>query len=204
MLLKIHPDNPELRKVKKTVEVINKSGVIVYPTDSVYAFGCDIFDTQAIEKICRLKQLPLNHVHLTFICSDISQLARYSAHIETNVFKLIKEYTPGPITFIVKASNDTPRILKNKKKQIGIRIPDNNIAQAIIHELGRPLLSSSLKTDDPEFPYYTDVDEIVDDWMKRVDLIIDGGPGLDDPSTVVDCTGDEITLIREGLVEVDL
>lgn len=198
MLLKINPDNPEGRKIKQVVESLQKGGIIIYPTDTVYGLGCDIFNPKAVEKICRLRGLKPEKAMLSFICEDISQVSDYAYQIDNEVFKVLKKNLPGPFTFVLRANNTVPKLFKNRKRTIGIRIPENNIARTIVQELGRPILSISLKSDDEILEYFTDPTDIFDDFKKLVDIVIDGGIGNNNPSTVVDCTGDELEIIRQG------
>ncbi len=198
MLLKINPDNPEGRKIKQVVESLQKGGVIIYPTDTVYGLGCDIFNPKAVEKICRLRGLKPEKAMLSFICEDISQVSDYAYQIDNEVFKVLKKNLPGPFTFVLRANNTVPKLFKNRKRTIGVRIPENNIARTIVQELGRPILSISLKSDDEILQYFTDPTDIYDDFKKLVDIVIDGGIGNNNPSTVVDCTGDELEIIRQG------
>lgn len=199
MLLKINAENPSDRKIRQAVEILEKGGVIIYPTDTVYGLGCDIFNHKAVERICQLRRLNPAKANLTFICSNISQLSSYASQIDNDVFKVLKHNLPGAFTFILKANNKVPKLFKNKKKTIGVRIPNNNIALAIIEELGRPILSISLKSDDEITEYFTDASEIYDDFKKQVDLVIDGGVGNNMPSTIIDCTSGSPEVIREGL-----
>lgn len=197
MLLHIHPDNPQLRQIKTTVECLQRGGIIIYPTDTIYGLGCDILEHKAIEKICRIKNVDAKKAQLSFICSDLSHLSDYAKQIPTATFRLLKEYLPGPYTFILPASKMVPKILQSKKDTIGLRIPDNKIAQAIINELGRPILSASLPGEMVED--YTDPEIMYENFMNEVDIVIDGGIGGTEPSTVIDCTGQEPVVIREGL-----
>jgi tRNA threonylcarbamoyl adenosine modification protein (Sua5/YciO/YrdC/YwlC family) len=197
MLLHIHPDNPQLRQIKTTVECLQRGGIIIYPTDTIYGLGCDILEHKAIEKICRIKNVDPKKAQLSFICSDLSHLSDYAKQIPTATFRLLKEYLPGPYTFILPASKMVPKILQSKKDTIGLRIPDNKIAQAIINELGRPILSASLPGEMVED--YTDPEIMYENFMNEVDIVIDGGIGGTQPSTVIDCTGPEPVVIREGL-----
>ena len=199
MLLKINPDNPEQRKIQQVVDSLAKGGVIIYPTDTVYGLGCDITQPQAVEKICRLRNLDPAKAMLSFICSDISEVAAYSLPISTPVFKLMHKNLPGPFTFVLNSNNQVPKLFKNKKRTIGIHIPDHPIPLAIVKTLGRPILSLSLKSDDEVTEYFTDPEDFKDDFIKLVDFIVDGGNGKNVPSTVVDCTGEEPELIREGV-----
>lgn len=199
MLLEIHPQNPESRKVQQVVKTLERGGVIIYPTDTVYALGCDILNQKAVQQICRIRGLDPKKANLTFICSDISQLASYANQLDKDIFKTIKKNTPGPFTFILKANKQVPKVLQNKRKTIGVRIPDNQIALDIIEALDRPILSISLKNDDEILEYFTNASEIYDDFQKQVAIVIDGGVGQNVPSTVVDCTGSEPEIIREGV-----
>jgi len=197
MLLHLHPENPQIRNVKMVVECLLDGGVIVYPTDTIYGLGCDIFQHKAVERICRIKQVDPAKAQLSFICYDLSDLSNYTKSISTPLYRLLKNYLPGPYTFILPASKQVPKILKSRKDTIGLRIPDNIIARSLIHELGHPILSSSLPGQMVE--EYTDPDMIREKFESQVDIIIDGGIGGMVPSTVLDCTGDEPVLIRKGL-----
>lgn len=199
MLLHLHPENPQVRNVKMVVECLLDGGVIIYPTDTIYGLGCDIFQHKAVERICRIKQVDPAKAQLSFICYDLSDLSNYTKSISTPLYRLLKNYLPGPYTFILPASKQVPKILKSRKDTIGLRIPDNIIARSLIHELGHPILSSSLPGQMVE--EYTDPDMIREKFENQVDIIIDGGIGGMVPSTIVDCTGDEPVLIRKGLGE---
>lgn len=197
MLLKVHPDDPQPRHIRKTVEILRKGGVIIYPTDTLYGLGCDIFQHKAIERIARIKKLDPHKASFSFVCYDLSHLSDFSKQLSTPVFRLLKEYLPGPYTFILPASKQVPKILQSKKDTIGLRVPDNKIASAIVKELGHPILSSSLPGEMVED--YTDPEIMFENYRNEVDLIIDGGLGGTVPSTIIDCLGDEPILIREGL-----
>lgn len=197
MLLRIHPENPQQRYIRTVVDALEKGGVIIYPTDTIYGLGCDILQQKAVERICRIKNVDPRKAQLSFICSDLSHLSEYSKQVSTSTFRLLKEYLPGPYTFILPASKMVPRILQSKKDTIGLRIPDNKIAQAIINELGRPILSASLPGEMVED--YTDPEIMYENFMRDVDIVIDGGIGGTVPSTVLDCTGPEPVVLREGL-----
>jgi tRNA threonylcarbamoyl adenosine modification protein (Sua5/YciO/YrdC/YwlC family) len=199
MLLNIHPKDPQPRLIKQVVECLQKGGIIIYPTDTVYGLGCDILQQKAIERICRIKQVDPRKAQLSFVCSDLSHLSEYAKPIPNPIYRLLKEFLPGPYTFILPASKLVPKILQSKKDTIGLRIPDNNIAQAIIRELGRPILSASLPGDIVED--YTDPEVMHQNFPHEVDFIIDGGIGGMVPSTIIDCTGDEPELVRQGLGE---
>ena len=199
MLLSVHPENPQPRNIKTIVECIQSGGVIIYPTDTIYGLGCDIFHPKAIERICRIKNIQPQKAHLSFICYDLSDLSKYAKAISTPVYRLLKAHLPGPYTFILPASREVPKILKSKKNTVGIRIPGNNIARTIVKELGHPILSTTLPGDMVE--EYTDPEIIYDTFKGMVDIVVNGGAGGIVPSTVIDCTEDEPVIVREGLGE---
>ena len=199
MLLRVHPENPQLRLIRQVVQTLKEGGIIIYPTDTIYGLGCDIFQQKAIERICRIKNVDPKKAQLSFVCSDLSHLSDYAKQLTNSTYRLLKEHLPGPYTFILPASKMVPRIIQSKKDTIGLRIPGNIIAQAIVHELGRPILSASLPGELVED--YTDPEIMHENFMNDVDIIIDGGIAGTIPSTIIDCTGDEHTLIREGLGE---
>lgn len=204
MLLKLFEDNPSPRHIHTIVETLRNGGVIIYPTDSVYAFGCDMYQHKAIEKIAQLKNLDPNNAHFSLICNDLSNISEYTKQLNNTTFKIMKKNLPGPFTFILEANSSVPKLLKmNKKKTVGIRIPNNNIALEIVRELGNPLLSTSVIDHDEIIEYTTDPDLIHERYKKIVDLVVDGGYGNNIPSTVVDCTGDEISIIRQGEIELE-
>lgn len=196
MLLQVHPEDPQPRYIKKIVEILQKGGVIIYPTDTIYGIGCDIFQHKAIEKICRIRKIDPHKARLSFICYDLSHLSDFSKQLSRPTYRLLKEYLPGPYTFILPASKQVPRILQNKKDTIGIRIPDNTIARSIVKELGHPILSASLPGE--EIEDYTVPEIIYENFRNEVDIIVDGGLGGTVPSTVIDCVGEEPLLIRQG------
>lgn len=196
MLIHIHPDNPQPRLIKQVVEILKKGGVIVYPTDTIYGLGCDIFQHKAIERICTIKKVDPQKAQLSFVCYDLSDLSKYAKQLTTPVYRILKQYLPGPYTFILEASKEVPKILKAKKDTIGLRIPDNKIARCIVEELGNPILSASLPGEFVE--EYTDPEIIQDKFLKLVDMVIDGGIGGTLPSTIIDFTKAEPELIREG------
>ncbi|GAB4202102.1 MAG: L-threonylcarbamoyladenylate synthase [Bacteroidia bacterium] len=201
-MIKINPEKPQEKEIEKVVNVLKDSGVIIYPTDTVYALGCDIYQNKAIERIARLKKIDPEKALFTFICTDISDISSYVLPIPNSVFKTIKKLIPGPYTFVLNANNNVPKILKQNRKTIGIRVADNNITREIIHQLGNPLLSSSLIDENNDITeYYTDPQDIYNEYKNKVDLIIDGGYGNVVPSTILDCTKDEIELIRQGAGE---
>jgi tRNA threonylcarbamoyl adenosine modification protein (Sua5/YciO/YrdC/YwlC family) len=196
MLISIHPENPQARQLSMVKDCLEKGGIIAYPTDTIYGLGCDIFHPEAIEKICAIKKVNPEKAQLSFICSDLSDLSIYAKAIDNSLFRIMKKLLPGPYTFILPASKEVPKILQSKKKTIGLRIPDNNIALSIIKTLGHPILSASFPGDNVED--YTDPEIIYEHWGNQVDMVIDGGIGGITPSTVIDCTTDEYTLIRQG------
>lgn len=202
MLLKIHPENPEGRKIKQVVDVLDAGGIIIYPTDTVYGIGCDIYNQDAVDHICKLRGLDPVKARLSFICKDISQITEYSQPIDNEVFRLMKRVLPGAFTFVINSNNKVPRLFKNRKKTIGVRIPDNNILQEIVETLGRPILTTSLRSDDEIAEYFTDPIDIYEDYEKLVDIVIDGGIGNNVASTVLDCTGSDIVVLRQGAGEI--
>lgn len=198
MLLKIYPENPNPKQVRMVVECLLDGGIIIYPTDTVYGLGCDIFKSKAIERIAQIKGIKAEKANFSFVCNDLSQLSDYTKAIPNNVFKMMKSNLPGPFTFILNASNNVPKLIQSKKKTVGIRIPDNNIPIEIVKELGNPIMSTSIHDDDRIIEYTTDPELIYEKYNKLVDIVIDGGYGDNEPSTVVDCTSDEPMIIREG------
>jgi len=203
MLIKLYEENPNPKELKKIVDVLKNDGVIIYPTDSVYAFGCNIYSTKALERIAKLKNLDPQKSHFSFIFYDLSQISNYTNPLSNETFKLLKRNLPGPFTFILEANSNVPKILKlNKKKTIGIRIPNNNIARQIVYELGNPILTTSVIEDDDIIEYMTDPELIHEKYEKQVDLVIDGGFGSLTPSTIVDCTHEKPEIIREGAGEL--
>lgn len=197
MLLSIHPVNPQTRLIKQVVECLKDGGIIIYPTDTIYGLGCDIHHPKAIERICRIKNIDPKKANLSFICRDLSHLSDYTKSIDTPLYRILRTCLPGPYTFILPASKQVPKMLKSKKETIGLRVPDNVICQNILEELGNPILSASLPGEIPE--ELTDPEIIEERFGKLVDVIIDGGAGGVIPSTVVDCTTDDWTVIRQGL-----
>jgi tRNA threonylcarbamoyl adenosine modification protein (Sua5/YciO/YrdC/YwlC family) len=199
MLIHIHPENPQPRLVKQVVECLKDGGVIVYPTDTIYGIGCDISQHKAIERICKIKNVDPQKAQLSFICRDLSNMSDYTKSIDTPLYRMLKNYLPGPYTFILPASKQVPKILQSKKSTVGLRVPDNVICQDILTELGNPILSASLPGDMVE--EYTDPEIIHDRFEKLVDMVIDGGIGGMVPSTIVDCTTDDWSITRQGLGE---
>ncbi|OPZ11191.1 MAG: Threonylcarbamoyl-AMP synthase [Bacteroidetes bacterium ADurb.BinA261] len=196
MLIKIYPDNPNSREIDKVVSVLSDGGTIIYPTDTLYAIGCDALNVRAVEKICALKGINPQKSNLSIICSDLSSISEY-AKVDTPTFKLMKRNLPGPFTFILPTTSSLPKIYKNKKT-VGIRVPDSNIVRQLAERLGNPILSTSVKKGDDEIEYLTDPELIHEKWSAIADIVIDGGYGGIEPSTIVDCTGEEPVIIRQG------
>jgi len=193
-----------MRKIQHVVDCLRKGGIVIYPTDTVYAMGCDINSKKALERICKLKGIKPEKSNLSIICSDLSQLSEYTIQLDNSMFRTMKKVLPGAYTFILKANNTVPKLFKNNKRTIGVRVPDNNIVQAIVAELGNPILTTSLKTNDDIIEYPTDPIDIHDEYEKIVDMIVDGGMGGLTGSTVVNWTGNEPEIVREGLGDVDI
>jgi tRNA threonylcarbamoyl adenosine modification protein (Sua5/YciO/YrdC/YwlC family) len=202
-LLRIHEENPEMRKIGKVVDVLKRGGVVIYPTDTVYGIGCDLHNKKGVEKLVSLLKLKPNKLKLSFICHDLSQVSHYTRPISTHVFKILKRGLPGPYTFLLEASNEVPKILSISKKTVGVRIPQNNITLALVQELGNPIISASIKDEDEIIQYTADPEVIFERYKKRVDVVIAGELSGVEPSTVIDLTGGDIELIREGIGEMD-
>lgn len=198
MLIRLFEDNPNARDIRKVVDILQKGGVIIYPTDTVYAIGCDINNVKAVQKVAALKGVKPEKANFSMICQDLSHIAEY-ARVSNEVFKIMKRSLPGPFTFILNATNKLPNVLMNRRKTVGVRIPDNYIVMAIVEELGHPLLTTSVRDDDEVIEYTTDPELIYERYENRVDLVIDGGYGKNVASTVVDCSGDEVEIIRQGI-----
>lgn len=198
MLIRLYNENPNPRDIRRVVEVLRDGGIIIYPTDTVYGLGCDITNSKAVEKVARFKGINIEKSNFSFICSDLSHISDYTKPISNTVFKLMKKNLPGPFTFILDANNNVPRYFKGKKKTVGIRVPDNNIIREIVYELGNPILSTSIRDEDEIVEYTTDPELIYEKYQDIADIVIDGGYGELIPSTVIDCTGDSIEIIREG------
>jgi tRNA threonylcarbamoyl adenosine modification protein (Sua5/YciO/YrdC/YwlC family) len=204
MLIRIYPENPNQKHIRQVVDLLEVGGIIIYPTDTVYAIGCDIKANKSIEKIARFKGLDPRNPDLSLIFHDMSQLSEYTVIRDNSTFKLLKHNLPGPFTFIVKANNQIPKMFKNKKKTVGIRIPDNSIVLEIVRELGRPIITTSVHDPDEIIEYTTDPELIHEKYREFADIVIDGGYGKNEASTVVDCTGDEPEIIRQGLGNLEL
>ena len=199
MLISIHPVDPQERLIRQVVEILKRGGIIVYPTDTLYGLACDIFQHRAVERICQIKNISPQKAQFSFVCYDLSDLSRYAKQLNTPVYRTLKQFLPGPYTFILEASKEVPKILKTKKDTVGIRIPDNKIARCIVKELGNPILSATLPGELVED--YTDPEIIHDKFEKLVDVVIDGGIGGITPSTVIDFTRDEAQVVRDGAGE---
>lgn len=199
MLIKIHPQDPQPRLIKQVIECLKDGGIIVYPTDTIYGLGCDIFQHKAIDRICTIKNINPLKAQLSFICRDLSHLSDYTKSIDTPLYRMLKRYLPGPYTFILPASKQVPKILQTKKNTIGLRVPDNIICQHILDLLGNPILSTSLPGEMAE--EYTDPEIINDKFGELVDFVIDGGTGGMVPSTIVDCVTDNWIITRQGMGE---
>ncbi|MDW8287894.1 MAG: L-threonylcarbamoyladenylate synthase [Flammeovirgaceae bacterium] len=198
-LITIHPDTPQEQKLQKVVACLKDGGLVIYPTDTVYAIGCDLFSKKGLERLCLWKGIKPDKLNLSFICYDLSDISFYVKHLSNPMFKLMKKVLPGPYTFIFEASGNVPKIIDAKKKQVGIRIPNHKIPREIVRLLGNPLVSASLKEDDEILEYATDPELIYEKHKKTVDIVIDGGFGGTVPSTVVSCLDNKITIIREGM-----
>ncbi len=196
MLIHIHPVNPQDRLIKQVAGILKSGGIIVYPTDTIYGLGCDIFHHKAVERICRIKNIQPEKAQLSFVCYNLADLSHYAKQLSTPVYRTLKQYLPGPYTFILPASKEVPKILKTKKDTVGIRVPNNTIARCIVKELGNPILSASLPGENVED--YTDPEIISDNFGNLVDLVIDGGIGGTIPSTIIDFTSGEASVVREG------
>ncbi len=198
MLIRIYPENPNERAIEQVVAVLKKGGIIIYPTDTVYGIGCDITNQKAIETLCRIRGIKPEKANLSFICYDLTDIAQYTKPIDTATFRLLKKSLPGPFTYIFNASNQVPKLMSSNKKTVGIRVPDNNIAREIVRQLGNPIVSASIHDEDEILEYSTDPELIHEKFQNLVDLVIDGGYGGNEASTVVDCTSGEFDVIRQG------
>ena len=201
--IKIYKDNPNPTEINKVVDVLKKGGLVIYPTDTVYGLGCDITNTKAVEKIARIKGIKLEKANFSFICNDLSHLSDYVKQIDTPMYKLLKRALPGPYTFILPGSKSLPKVFK-KKKTVGIRVPDNTIARAIVEALGNPIISTSIYDEDDVLEYTTDPELIFEKWQHLVDGVIDGGFGDNYASTIIDLTAQEPVVIREGEGSLDI
>lgn len=201
--IKIYEDKPSEAAIKKVAEVLRNGGLVIYPTDTVYGIGCDITNSRALERLAKLKEIKLEKANFSFVCSSLSNLSDYVRQIDTSTFKILKRALPGPYTFILPGNNDLPKEFR-KKKTVGIRVPDNNIVRQIVEVLGNPIVSSSIHDEDEVIEYSTDPELIFEKWQNKVDLVIDGGYGENVPSTIIDLTGYEPVVVREGKGDVDV
>lgn len=201
--IKIYPENPNEKEIQKAVNVLKNGGLIIYPTDTVYGLGCDITNSKALERIAKIKGIKLEKANLSFVCHDLSNISDYVKQMDTSTFKILKRSLPGPYTFILEGNNNLPKEFK-KKKTVGIRVPDNNIALELVKRLGNPIVSTSIYDEDEVIEYTTDPELIFEKWQNKVDLVIDGGYGDNVASTIIDLTGFEPEIIREGKGDVDI
>lgn len=201
--IKLYNENPNEKEIAKIVDVLRNGGLIIYPTDTVYGLGCDITNTKALEKIARIKGVKLEKANFSFVCSDLKNLSDYVKQIDSSTFKLLKRTLPGAYTFIMQGNNNLPKDFK-KKKTVGIRVPDNLIARTIVERLGNPIVSTSIYDEDDVIEYTTDPELIFEKWQNLVDIVIDGGYGDNTASTVIDLSGDEPVVIREGKGDVSI
>lgn len=204
MFIKIYPDNPSEKAIRQVVEVLKKGGLIIYPTDTVYGLGCDITNQKAIEKIARIRGIKPEKANFSFICYDLSHISDYIKPIDNETFRILKKALPGAFTFIFNASKKVPKLLSSSKKTVGIRVPDNNIARNIVQMLGNPIISTSIRDEDEIKEYSTDPELIYEKFKDLVDLVVDGGYGDNEPSTVIDCTTGDFNVIREGKGDLEL
>ncbi|MDG5799817.1 L-threonylcarbamoyladenylate synthase [Marinilabiliaceae bacterium ANBcel2] len=204
MIVKIYPENPNPKEINRVVELLKDGGIIIYPTDTVYGIGCDINNRRAVERVAQIKGLNLKKDHLSFICHDMSHLSDYTKALDNQTFKLLKKNLPGPFTFILPANNNVPKLFKANKKTIGFRIPNNTIITAIVKALGNPILSTSVRDNDEILEYTTDPELIHEKFANAVDMVIDGGYGGNEGSTIIDCTVFPHQIVREGKAEIKL
>lgn len=205
MLKRIYNEQPNQKQIDEVVKCLRNGGVIIYPTDTVYGLGCDLNHKKALERVARIKGVKLKDAHFSFVCYDLSHLSEYAKQISTQTYKLLKRIFPGPFTVILNATGKIPKIFSNKKKTVGIRIPDNNITREIVKQLGSPIISTSIHDEDDIIEYSTDPELIYEKYKHTVDMVIDGGYGLNVASTVVDCTDEnEYLVIREGKGDSEL
>lgn len=202
--LKIYPDNPAEKKIKEAVEILEKDGVIIYPTDTVYGIGCSVFSKKGIEKLARLFEKKPNKMKLSFICTDLHDINEYVMPLTNQIFKVFRKTLPGPYTYILEANSKLPKLIGANRNSLGFRVPNNRIILNIVSELGYPIVNTSLKDEDEVLEYTTDPEIILEKYKSKVDLVIDGGPGGNIPSTVVDCTGAEFEVIRKGLGDISI
>lgn len=202
-LIIIHPENPQERQLQKVVDCLKSGGLVIYPTDTVYGLGCDIFKTRSVEKIAQLKGLKPDKANFSIICQDLSHLSDFARPVSTPIYKLMRRTLPGPFTFIVAANNKVPNLFVRKKTTVGIRVPNNKIILELVRLLGNPIVSTSVHDEDLLIDYTTDPELIFERYKGKVDMVVAGGPGGILPSTVIDCTGEEPVVIRKGLGEIE-
>jgi tRNA threonylcarbamoyl adenosine modification protein (Sua5/YciO/YrdC/YwlC family) len=202
VFIQIHPENPQERKIQEAVEILRNGGVIIYPTDTIYGIGCDIHNARAVERVCQIKGVKPDKVNLSFICSDLTHISDY-AKIDTPTYKVMRKALPGPFTFVLNATSHVPKLAGGKKKTVGIRVPDNNIALMLVKELGNPILSTSIRDEDEVVEYSTDPELIYEKYRNLVDAVIDGGYGSNKASTVVDATNNSFEVLREGAGDIE-
>lgn len=201
--IRLYPENPELLKVVQVTTMIRDGAVVIYPTDTVYGLGCDFKNQKALDRVRKIKGKKSKDSNLSFICYDLSDISNYAKNLDTPTFKLMKRALPGPYTFILESSSHVPKMLNAKKKTVGIRVPDNNIPRDIVRELGNPIITTSIHDDDFK-DYLSDPDVIYEEFKNKVDLIINGGPGNVHPSTIIDCTGPQPIVVREGMGDISI
>lgn len=201
--IRLYEESPDPKKVKQAVDILRNGGVVIYPTDTVYGMGCDITNQRAVEKICKIKGINPKKHNFSIICADLGNIAQFTRVITKPVFKMMKKGLPGPFTFILEASNVVPKILHSNKKTIGIRVPAHTIPRLLVEELGHPILTTSIRDEDDVVEYSTDPDLIFEKYQHQVDLVIDGGYGQNVASTILDCTGDEVEIVRQGLGQLE-
>lgn len=199
MLIRINPNKPNYDEIAKVVSCLRDGGVVIYPTDTIYGIGCDITRQRAVERVCKIKGIQPEKANFSFICSDLSHLSDFTKPIGTSTFKLMKKALPGPFTFILEANNSVPKLFRNNKKTVGIRVPDNSICLEIVKQLGNPIMNTSVHDDDEIVEYTTDPELIYERYKDIVDMVIAGGFGSNVPSTVVDCSAGDFTVLRQGL-----
>lgn len=204
MLIKIYPDNPNEKVIQQVVDILKKGGIIIYPTDTVYGMGCDISNSKAIDKICKIRGIKPEKANFSFICYDLSHISDFTRQIDNETYRVIKKALPGPFTFIFNANKNVPKLLSSNKKTVGIRVPDNAIAREIVKILGNPIISTSIHDDDEIIEYSTDPELIHEKYEDIVDLVIDGGYGDNEPSTIVDCSEGNFEILRQGKGDLDL
>ncbi|MBA5791822.1 threonylcarbamoyl-AMP synthase [Flavobacterium sp. xlx-214] len=201
--IKIYPENPNEKEIQKVVKILKDGGLVIYPTDTVYGLGCDITNTKALERIAKIKGIKLEKANFSFVCNDLSNISDYVKSLDTPSFKILKRALPGPYTFILEGNNNLPKEFK-KKKTVGIRVPDNSIALELVKQLGNPIVSTSIYDEDELIEYTTDPELIFEKWQDKVDVVIDGGYGDNMASTIIDLTGPEPEVIREGKGSIDI